>query len=92
MDRFLELYTAEWTTRIFLEAHGTLHLAKFNNPVLLPLTEDIQLLHNFLNNKAKELKESKEFSDHDKHRELIQTKEWRGSGDQNGKLKGSDDI
>ncbi|XP_046583111.1 uncharacterized protein LOC124290450 [Haliotis rubra] len=51
---FLELYKDEWTERVSVHAHGTLSTAKYNRPQMLPLVEDVVLLHKYLE-KASEL-------------------------------------
>jgi hypothetical protein len=54
-DDFLYLCEAEWKDEINKAARNSLNVAKMNRPQLVPLTEDICLLHKFLEQKSQEL-------------------------------------
>ena len=45
---FLDLYNAEYYSRISARAQNTMHIDKFNKPLLLPLAEDVAKLHKHL--------------------------------------------
>lgn len=49
---FMELQNSLWKERISSSAHGTLHRATFNKPLLLPLVEDVVTFNVFLQNQA----------------------------------------
>ena len=72
MEQFVLLYETEWTDRINARAHNNLHLAKFNEPQLLPLAKDIAIFHTFLETKSEALKLSTEILDNDKYRPLAE--------------------
>ena len=48
IDLFLELYEAEWGEKITTPAHGNLALKKHNAPNMLPITNDLLVLRNYL--------------------------------------------
>ncbi|XP_057707363.1 uncharacterized protein LOC130926131 isoform X2 [Corythoichthys intestinalis] len=46
--QFVTLYEKNWNETISASALGTLQQAKWNKPQVLPFTQDVSLLHNFL--------------------------------------------
>ncbi|KAJ8315921.1 hypothetical protein KUTeg_006528 [Tegillarca granosa] len=57
---FLQLYNTEFYTRISSKAQYTLHIDKFNKPLLLPLSEDVTALHNHLKKEVAAIMASQE--------------------------------
>ena len=51
-EEFLLLCDREWSHEISSHALRSLHQRKFNKPVVLPLAEDVKLLHDYLAKKA----------------------------------------
>lgn len=49
---FKKLYTSKWTELVSHSALNTLSDAKYNKPSTLPFTEDVQMLHRFLEKSA----------------------------------------
>ncbi|ESO90443.1 hypothetical protein LOTGIDRAFT_164025 [Lottia gigantea] len=49
---FLDLCNTEWNIEVSVLARETLDKVKFNKPKRLPLTEDLQILNNYLREKA----------------------------------------
>ncbi|MED6245114.1 hypothetical protein ATANTOWER_031603, partial [Ataeniobius toweri] len=59
--QFATLYQKQWAESISSAALGTLQQAKWNKPQLLPFTQDVSLLHQFLAAEcAKRMKDMKE--------------------------------
>ncbi|KAI3364057.1 hypothetical protein L3Q82_010889 [Scortum barcoo] len=50
-ERFTKLCTKEWTGQVSHTALATLSKSKFNKPPTIPFTEDVQLLHKYLEGK-----------------------------------------
>ena len=48
LDLFLELYEAEWSKKVTSHALQNLSFKKHNKPQMLPLTNDLLALRNFL--------------------------------------------
>lgn len=69
MQSFLDLFETEWKERVSSKAHSTLHRAKFNRPQILPLVEDVVLLHKYLNDRTKEV-QSSDLSVEQKYRDM----------------------
>ena len=55
---YLDLCNTEWCHEISSHALRSLHQLKFTKPVVLPLAEDVKLLHNHLTSKAEACKQS----------------------------------
>ncbi|XP_077424987.1 uncharacterized protein LOC144053930 [Vanacampus margaritifer] len=51
-ETFRKLYTSKWCELISNKALSTLSSAKYNKPTTLPFTEDIQVLHQYLQKTA----------------------------------------
>ncbi|XP_076587412.1 uncharacterized protein LOC143321144 isoform X2 [Chaetodon auriga] len=51
-DRFTKLCTKEWAGQISHTALATLSKSKFNKACTIPFTEDVQLLHKYLDEKS----------------------------------------
>ena len=47
-EEFLSLCDSEWSHEVSSHALRSLHLRKFNKPVVLPLAEDVKKLHQYL--------------------------------------------
>jgi len=56
-EEFLSLCTNEWSHEVSSHALRSLHHRKFNKPLVLPLAEDVKLLHNHLTSRASECTE-----------------------------------
>ncbi len=52
---FIRLYNNEWNDRISRVARQTLDTKQYNKPKLLPLMEDVEKLHRYLEKEAKDL-------------------------------------
>ena len=57
-EEFLLLCDREWSHEISSHALRSLHQRKFNKPVVLPLAEDVKLLHDYLAKKAEKCTQS----------------------------------
>ncbi|XP_054637986.1 uncharacterized protein LOC129185220 isoform X2 [Dunckerocampus dactyliophorus] len=57
-ERFIHLCTKEWTGLVSPSALATLTKSKFHKPSTFPFTEDVQLLHQYLEKKSAEAVES----------------------------------
>ena len=57
VSRFLELYDMEWTDQVARGALSTLREKRWNNPPLIPLTRDIQILQKYLDSEMHARKE-----------------------------------
>lgn len=55
IDLFLELYETEWTHKVTRHALQNLSFKKHNKPQMLPVTNDLLVLRNFLTEKIKAL-------------------------------------
>ncbi|XP_033760778.1 uncharacterized protein LOC117342681 [Pecten maximus] len=55
-ESYLILHNDEWCERISSHAHNTLSERKFNNPDILPLTEDIVCLRKYLLNEMEKVR------------------------------------
>ncbi|KAK0151334.1 Histone-lysine N-methyltransferase set-1 [Merluccius polli] len=53
-DIFKKLYTSKWSELVSHGALNTLSDAKYNKPSTLPFTEDVQILHRYLDKSAEE--------------------------------------
>ena len=62
-ERFTQLCTKQWATQVSHTALATLSKAKFNKPSTIPFTEDVQLLHKYLEDKSADAIEN--LKDHD---------------------------
>lgn len=51
-DIFKKLYTSKWSELVSHRALNTLSDAKYNKPSTLPFTEDVQILHRYLDKSA----------------------------------------
>jgi len=51
-ERFTQLCTKEWNELISHTALATLTKSKFNKPCTIPFAKDVQLLHQYLENKS----------------------------------------
>ncbi|XP_030251292.1 uncharacterized protein LOC115568284 isoform X4 [Sparus aurata] len=51
-ERFTKLCTKEWAGQVSHTALATLSKSKFNKPSTIPFTEDVQLLHKYLEEKS----------------------------------------
>lgn len=51
-ERFTQLCTKEWAGQVTHTALATLSKSKFNKPSTIPFTEDVQLLHRYLEEKS----------------------------------------
>ncbi|XP_028428579.1 uncharacterized protein LOC114552135, partial [Perca flavescens] len=51
-DTFKKLYTSRWSELVSHSALNTLSDAKYNKPSTLPFTEDVQILHQYLEKSA----------------------------------------
>ncbi len=51
-ERFTQLCTKEWAGQVSHTALATLSKSKFNKPSTIPFTEDVQLLHKYLEEKS----------------------------------------
>ncbi|PJE78088.1 hypothetical protein CI610_02980 [invertebrate metagenome] len=70
MEGFVELYESEWGVRIAAKCHNTLHVAKFNKPQLLPVTKDVQKLHNYLKQESEKLRKDCQMDDYRRFAEI----------------------
>ena len=58
-ELFLSLCNAEWSSHeVSVHALRSLHQRKFNKPLVLPVAEDVKILHSHLDEKAKECVEA----------------------------------
>ena len=66
---FLKLYKTQWRVDVSSHALRSLYTRKFNKPMILPLAEDVKVLHSFLENEARRT--------HERLLKEITAKDWQ---------------